>query len=291
MTAETRRHFFREKILYNQKLALLLWFGLAFIAVMLSHLHHKDINIYKIFKYVYIHATQHKNLYLLYGHEYEDVNMYGPVFSVLIAPFALLPDVIGSKLWVLGGAALLWYAIMKLPVKKEYRIAILVLCSHEMMNTASWYQSNAYIAACILLGFIMINKGKDGWALFFILLATFIKIYGIVGLAFFFFSKDKLKFIGWFILWSVVFFLLPLLVTSWDFLIQSYRDWYDALVFKAAKNINTNIGNDFQDISVMGMIRRIFKYPELNNMFVYVPAVILFGLQYLQIKHYGDRLN
>lgn len=283
-----KSYLFTGDFLRDYKLAMLLWFGLAFIATMLSFLHHTGINNYMVFRYVFTHTIEQKNLYLFYPQEYGDVNLYGPIFSIVIAPFALLPDALGSTVWVLATAALLFYAVMQLPVKKEIRIGILILNAIEMMNVASWYQSNALIAACIILGFVFIHKGKEQWALLFILLATFIKIYGIVGLAFFFFSNNKWKFIVWFIVWSAVFFFLPMSISSFHFIVQSYKDWYAGLVQKAALNINTFVQNDFQDISVMGMLRRIFKLSHLNNTFIYIAAVVLFGLQYLQINYFKD---
>jgi hypothetical protein len=283
-----KSYLFTGDFLRDYKLAMLLWFGLAFIATMLTFLHQTGINNYIIFRYVFTHTIEQKNLYLSYPQEYADVNLYGPIFSIVIAPFALLPNALGSTLWVLATAALLFYAIMQLPVKKEIRIGIIILNALEMMNVASWYQSNALIAACIILGFVYILKGKEHWALLFILLATFIKIYGIVGLAFFFFSNNKWKFIGWFIVWSVVFFFLPMSISSFHFILQSYKDWYAALEQKAALNINTLVRNDLQDISVMGMLRRIFKLTHLNNTFIYIAAVALFGFQYLQINYFND---
>ena len=283
-----KAEIFSGRFLYRQKSALIFWFGLVVVALLLSFLRHDIINNYKVFKYVFYHTVQQKNLYFFYPADHGDVNLYGPIFSMVIAPFALLPDAIGSKLWVIGGAAFLFFAIMQLPVKKEFRYAIIVLNAIEMMNVAAWYQSNAVIAACIILGFVYTHRGKEHWALFFILLAAFIKIYGIAGLAFFFFSNNKLKYILWFVIWSVIFFLLPVTISSFHFIIQSYSDWYNALVQKSAKNINTFIHNDFQDISVMGMIRRIFRFPQLNNNYVYIPAFIFFGLQYLQVKYFSD---
>ncbi len=273
--------------LFDKVLANVLWFGLSFIAILLDFLHNK-INNYIIFKHVYIHSIQQINLYLEYPQQYADVNLYGPVFALVIAPFALLPNTIAIILWGMFNTAILYIAIKKLPIASKWQNAILILCSHEMMNAASWLQSNALIAACIILGFDFINKRKEIWALFFIMLATFIKIYGIVGFAFFFFSKDKLKFIGWTIVWSVVFFVLPMIISSSHFVIQSYSDWLHALQYKAAKNVNPNDTNDYQDICVMGMIRRIFNVPYFKNYYVTVPAVILFGLQYLRFNYFSD---
>ena len=45
-------------------------------------------------------------------------------------------------------------------------------------------QFNIAVAAMILSSFFLIEKEKDGWAAFFIVLGTLVKLYGIVGLAF-----------------------------------------------------------------------------------------------------------
>ena len=58
-------------------------------------------NNYLIFKYVFWHTIQGKSLYALSPAEFEDCNHYGPVFSLIIAPFAVLPDFIGMLLWLL----------------------------------------------------------------------------------------------------------------------------------------------------------------------------------------------
>ena len=157
-----------------------------------------------------------------------------------------------------------------------------------MMTNSGYYQSNAFIAGCIIFGFVYINKGNDLLALFFILLATFVKVYGIVGLAFFFFSKNKRAFVCFGLMWALVFFFSPLIITGWHFLIVSYSDWMTALIAKSEKNIDTNGHNFFQDISVMGMVRRIFHIPQLNNLFIYIPAGLLFATQFFQIKYFTD---
>ncbi len=283
----TRSWILSGKFLYDKNLAIILWFGLSFIAV-LQDVIGNHFNNYLIFKHVYLHAIHQSNLYLEYPSEYLDVNLYGPVFSVLIAPFTYLPDKIGTIAWELVNVLALYIAIKKLPIVDKWKNAIIILCSHEMMNAASWLQSNALIAACVIFGFVYIHKGKDFLALFFILLATFIKLYGVVGFAFFFFSKSKLKFIGWTVFWSVAFFVLPILITSKTFLVQSYFDWLEGLQFKAVKNVNPNDNYDYQDICVMGMIRRIFNIPYLKNYYITIPAVMIFGLQYLRYNYFKD---
>ena len=202
------------RFLFSGKLAFTLWFGLSALAALLILRYQTSSNNFIIFRHVFYHVLDQKNLYLFYPAEYNDVNLYGPVFSILIAPFALLPKMLGGFCWVMFNASVLFYAIRKLPIQKNWQYAILILCSNEMMNNASWFQVNPLIAACIILGFVYTNNGKEMWALFFIMLATFIKIYGIVGFSFFFFSNNKMKYFFWLITWSVVFFVLPMLISN-----------------------------------------------------------------------------
>ena len=276
------------QFLYDKKLAIFLWFGLSLLAVAHDIFTDPSLNNFRIYRAVFFHSIEQKNLYLPYPQEYSDVNLYGPVFGILIAPFALLPLKVGTILWVMFNTSFLYIAIRKLPIKEQYQNAILVLSSHEMMNAASYLQINPLIAGFIILGFSYINKAKDKWGLFFILLATFIKIYGIVGFAFFFFSNQKLNFIKWCIIWSAVFFIAPFMWGHPSYIVQSYYDWYEAIQRKSYKNTRMDIQNDFQDISVMGMIRRIFQWPSFNDMIVLVPAVVLFGFQYIHFTYFKD---
>jgi hypothetical protein len=275
------------KFLFNKKLAITLWFGLSIIAVLLDFVQYK-INNYIIFKYSFLHVQQHVNLYLQYPQQYTDVFLYGPVFSVLIAPFAVLPDWLGITLWVLFNTSILYFAIRKLPIKEGWQNAIIILSSHEMMNASSWVQYNAFIGACIILGFAYILKGKEIWALFFIMFAALTKIYGIVGFAFFFFSKNKFNFIKWAVIWTIVFFVLPIILAAPSYIIQCYKDWIESLTKKDLKNTHASLYDDYQDISVMGMIRRIFKVHDFKNIFVTIPAMIVFALQYVKFKYYSD---
>ena len=75
----------------------LLWFLLPAVAGLLKW-KQNSINNYYIFKGVFHHTINQTNLYSLYPAEYFDSNHYGPLFSLIIGPFALLPDYIGDPL-------------------------------------------------------------------------------------------------------------------------------------------------------------------------------------------------
>ncbi|RFS23023.1 DUF2029 domain-containing protein [Chitinophaga silvatica] len=261
---------------------LILWFGLSFISAILE-VTRNSYNNYVIFRNVFYHVCDQLPLYIPYPNEYNDVNLYGPVFSLVIAPFALLPIGIGALLWSMGGTAALYFAIRKLPITRIQQGVVLILCSQEMMGASTWFQLNQYIGAFIILTFVYTIKGKEMWAAFFIVLGTLTKFYGIVGLAFFFFSPNPWRFIYSLILWSVVLFVLPMAISSPTYIVHSYVEWIEALVHKNAINVDGFV--TFQDLSAGGFIKRVFHIPWLSNMAVLIPATLIFMLQYTRLQY------
>ncbi|MFT3701847.1 MAG: glycosyltransferase family 87 protein [Agriterribacter sp.] len=287
MVAATVKKYLRSgEFLYNKKLAAILWFGLSLIAV-LQKVNHGKLNNFEVYRHVYFHVLQKVNLYVEYPAEYGDVNLYGPVFSLIIAPFALLPAKIGVICWVMCNVLFLYFAIYKLPINSKWKTALVLLCSHEMMNASSWLQSNAMVCSCILLSFVYTLQNKEYKALFFIMMPTFVKLYGVVSLAFIFFSKRPWKFVAWGFIWFGIFFIAPLLLTNFSFLIQCYQDWYAGLQIKAAKNIRLDTHYYYQDISMMGIIRRTV-YPQLNDAVVLISGAILMISQFVYHQYFSN---
>jgi hypothetical protein len=270
------------KIIKSEPFILVLWFGLSLFAVgksvILNHIH----NNYLVYKYNFINVVNQHNLYTSQPEHYFDLNHYGPVFSLIIAPFALLPDSLGVLLWEVFNIWILLLAIRQLPIQKKHYLLIVLLCAHELMTSAANVQINPFITALILFSYTFIRDKKDFWAALMIALGMFIKLYGVVGLAFFFFSDHKIKLVGSFIFWSAVLFMLPMVISSPPFIVQTYYDWYADLVHKNAHNINALP----QDISVMGMLRKI-AFPNLSNLLVLVPAMLLFALSYIRSKYFN----
>ncbi len=271
------------KLPYNKTFVFILYFGLSFFAVAKSVITNHIHNNYYVYKWGFLNTIHQAQVFGPQPQHYNDLYHYGPVFAVLMAPFALLPDGAGVILWVMFNAWVLYIAIKMLPLKENQYLPVLLICAHELMTSASNVEINPFIGALIILTFVFIRSKKDFWAAFMIVLGTFIKLYGIVGLAFFFFSENKLKFILSLLFWSAVLFVLPMAISSPAYVIKTYHDWYGDLL---QKNLN-NIGPSFQDISVMGLIRNIFNYRQLSNITVIMPGILLFALWYLRVKVYG----
>ena len=276
--------FFKLPFFTNKKYIISIWFIITFVSVLKQYFIGK-FNNYNIFKGVYFHTINKLNLYSEYPTEYLDHNHYGPIFSLIIAPFAVLPDYLGLPLWGIFNAAILIWAILQLPLKSTQINAVLWICLHEFITTLLGVQFNPIMTAIIILSFVYINNGKDFWAAMFIILGVYVKLYGIVGLAFFFFSKNKIKFILSLIFWAGLFFVLPMALSSPEYIVQTYQDWFQRLAIKNSENAGLN---SYQDICLMGMIRRIFQNPLISNLPFLLGGIILFGLQYLRIKEFKE---
>ena len=257
----------------NRKIsfATILWFVLAVVAAGIQIKKGiGGINNYLIFKGVFCHTLAQKNLYLYYPTEYFDVNHYGPFFSIIIAPFAALPNVIGCFLWCILNALFLFYAVKKLPVSANNQNIILLIAAMEMMTSMHNVQFNPMLTSWIIFSYILVHLKKDFWATLFIAAGFFTKLYGIVGLAFFMFSDNKVKFILSFAFWCAVMFFLPMLISSPSFIIQSYKDWYYSL---AEKN-NSNQESAMQGMSAMRVLRKVFLLKNLKDIYVLIIAAI-----------------
>lgn len=272
------------KLINNRKFIFSIWVLLAVIAGFKQYIK-GSYNNYLIFKHVYIHAVDKLNLYIAYPDQYGDTNHYGPFFSLLIAPFAVLPDYIGTFLWQIANTVFLYIAVKQLPLAYRKINAVYWIIAHELLTALFSYQFNISIAAIIILTFALIEKGKNFWAAMLIMLGTFVKLYGIVGLAFFFFVKNKWSFVASCALWALVFFVLPMLFFSPSYIVQCYQDWYQSLSEKQQLNASLT---SMQDISVMGMVRRITGNIHIPNLPFLLGGLVLFCIPYLRIKNYTN---
>jgi hypothetical protein len=281
----------RFATLLAEKKWLIILLSVVVLVVFVKHSLSGSVgNNYLIFKYTFFHAVGGNTLYGHYPEEYGDKNHYGPLFSLIIAPFAILPNWAGELLWVTAMVLLLWWTVQSLPLKLWQRNAILLICINELLTAALNVQFNIAVVAMIVLAFILIHKEKEFWAPLPILIGTFVKLYGIVGLAFFFLVKDKQKFIVGCVVWSVVLFVAPMFLSSPSYVIDMYGEWYKYLVIKNSENVSLV---SYQDISIMGLFRRIMGDTTIPNLPFLLSGIVLFALPYLrfyQYKHKAYRL-
>ena len=273
--------FFHKPFFSNPRTLFGLWTLLAVVAGLTKIAPHRHNN-FLIFRGVFWHTIQKLSLYDFYPTEYNDHNHYGPIFSLVIAPFAVVPDAIGLLGWLVVLALGMYYAVRRLPLEEGRQIFLYWFCAHELLTALQMQQFNIAIAAIIIGSFAAIEKGKEVTAAFLIVLGTFVKLYGVVGLAFFFFVKRKPRFILALIGWSVVCFVAPMLISSPEYVVGQYVEWYERL---AAKN-GENTFSLMQNISLLGMIRKVSGSASYSDLLVILPGLALFGLPYLRFGQY-----
>lgn len=242
-------------------------------------------NNYLIFKNVFYNTLRENNIYLRYPEVHLDSNHYGVFFSLLIAPFAILPDWLGMPLWNVANTLIFIYAIYKLPFSDPKKAFFAWLCLQEFITAAVSLQFNIALTGLLMLSAIYVYEKKEVQSAFSIMIGFFVKLYGIAGLSSFFFVKNKLKFILSLIGFGILFLVLPMLISSTHFGIQSYTDWFQAL---SEKNLSNQVLGNRQDFSLMGIVRRVLGDASISNLTFLVPGIVIFGLPYLRINQYKN---
>lgn len=236
---------------------------------------------YSIFYHSFWHAWQQMPLYIIYP---EDGNyfLYGPLFTVLMAPLAVLPYQLGRLLWMLIITVVPFWSIRKTCFTRYQQVFILWFVAAEAYLCTLDSESNSLILAILIFSFYLIDKEEDRWAALLIALGTTTKLFGIVGLAFLPFSHHKLKLIGWTAAWTAILLVLPMLVFGVDYISQQYMAWYDVLVHK-------NDLNQFaagQNVSLLGIVRKVSGCATYSDLWLMIPGMVLFALPYLRFKQY-----
>lgn len=276
------RSFLSTNLDKKQLTPLFIWLTIAIFTIVQSLITHR-YNNYLIFENTVNNLFQQTSFYAAYPQYHFDTNHYGPIFSVFFMPFSFLPTALGFSIWNIFTTVFLFKAIATLPLKNVtpiYLIAIPCLVSSCLSQ-----QSNPLIGGFIILSYTLLNKNKGVWSTFFIMLGTFIKLYGIVGLSLFFFVKNKKRFIIYLVMWALILFVLPMLFSSPAFILHSYQEWMISL---AQKNTN-NIWENSIDISIMGFFRHLFSNPTLPNLIFLVTGSLIFLIPYLNFKQFEDQ--
>ena len=272
--------FLSHPLLHDYRVLMGLWLLLAVIGAI-AKMKPERCNNFLIFKGTFWHAWDGTSLYAAYPEEYFDVNHYGPLFSLVIAPFAVMPHFLGLLLWLIALTLFLYAAVHWSQFTSRQQVFIFWFCAHELLTALYMQQFNIAIAAIILLTYYCLEKEKDFWAAFFIMLGTFVKLYGIVGLAFFFFSRHKGKFVGSLLLWAAIMFVAPMVFHGPGYIIDQYQEWIACL---AGKN-DENLASIAQNISLLGMVHRTTGL-SFSDLWLIIPGLILFALPYLRFLQY-----
>ena len=277
------RAFLAKPFFHDKRTLLWLWTLLPIIATVFKL---RRNNNYLIFRGVFWHTVNQTSLYGAYPDEYFDVNHYGPLFALVVAPFAVMPVWLGMLFWNVALSLCLYVAISRSQLKYKQQIFIYWFCAETLLTSLFMQQFNIAIAAIIIASYFLIERERDFWAAFLIVLGTFVKLYGVVGLAFFFFSKHKGRFVLSLLLWAVVLFVAPMLISNADYVIGQYHEWYVTLLEKNGENLQSIA----QNISLLGMVRRITGNLLYSDLWLIAPALVLFFIPYFRFSQYRNAM-
>ncbi|KAA0130212.1 DUF2029 domain-containing protein [Chryseobacterium sp. SN22] len=273
------------KIILNPKYIFGVYLIIAVVTAVSKYLRGNSINNYLIFKNVFFNTIHERNLYLQYPDLYQDSNHYGIFFSLLIAPFALMPDWLGICLWNAANTLIFLYAIYKLPFSDPKKALFALFCLQEYITSSLYFQFNIALVALLVLGAVYIYENKEKNAAAAMMVGFFVKIYGIVGLTQFFFIKNKFKYILSVAVIGVLFFVVPMIYSGPAFVVQSYADWFQSLAEKNGQNQGLT---SYQDISLMGFVRRIIGDASISNLTFLAFGLPLFAVPYIRISQYKN---
>lgn len=214
-----------------------------------------------------------------YPAEYADSNHYGPLFSLFIAPFALVPDVVGITALMVLCTLALYFSVRSLPLDDGKKAFVLWFTLNELFTAVAMQQLNILVAAGIILSFSLIERERDFWAAFFIVLMTLVKLYGIVGLAFFFFSRHKMRLVLSVLFWGVALFVAPMAISSPGYVVSQYAAWIADI---GSKN-GDNLMSLYQNISLLGIVRKV-SGGTYSDLWVIIPGLVLFAGPYFRVS-------
>ena len=239
-----------------------------------------EYNNYVIFKCSFFHLIHGTDLYGLYPAEHWDFYKYSPTFALLMGGIACLPDIIGLSIWNILNAITVFFAIRMLPFTVRKQCLILWFVALELLTCLQNNQSNGLMCGLMIAAFGCMEQKKVALATLWLVLAMYIKVYGAIGFCLFLFYPDKLKFILYAVLWTVVFAALPLLVTPVHTLIWQYQNWASLMIADAAAA---------RGLSVAGWL---YSWFGIENVKMYVTGIgiLLFLIQFARFRLYGNEV-
>lgn len=259
---------------------MVLWLILPVIAGLIKLEKHTNFVMYR---YAFLHLTELSTLYATCK-EYADVNHYGPFLGVVMAPFAVVPEKVGLMLWLIALSASLFFAIRKLMMRKQQQIFIYWFCAFELLAVLLMQQFSVALTAIIIATYYFADDEDDFWAAFFIVLGTMIDFRGIVGLAFILFSKDRVKFLFFVVVWAALLLALTMVLTDPEYIVSQYLEWWRELTTQGTETVLA--GMQVQSGSLLAMIRNVTQCATYSDLWIVAGGLILFFLPYFRVKQY-----
>jgi glycosyl transferase family 87 len=222
---------------------------------------------------------------VLHPAEHVDLFKYSPTFAAFMAPFALAPELLGLLVWNLLNAAVLGLAIRGLPVlDQRAKVLMTWLLAQDFLTAAENTQSNALVAAFVILAFELLEHDRPVWAALLVAASFHVKIFGIVAAALAAFHPRKGMFLVSLAAWLVLLGLVPLVFVSPAQLRFEYASWLRLLAADHAIS---------DGVSVIGWLKAWFGLEGSKSLVVLAGAALGFAplLKTQSYRQVGFRLR
>lgn len=181
-------------------------------------------NTFAIFRASFPHLLHGQDLYAAYPAEYRDLYKYSPTFALLFAPFAVLPFALGLALWNVLNAGLLAFAVVRLLPDDRASVA-LGIAYLETVGALQYSQSNALVAALMILAYLALEEQRPARAGGLLALGACVKIFPLTALLSAVPRRRVVRTVAACAVAGVVLAALPLVVTNWQTLAEQYHSW------------------------------------------------------------------
>ena len=181
-------------------------------------------NNFRVFRSASLNLFAGRDLYAAHPEQHFDFYKYSPTFALLFAPLAYLPFALAFLCWSLLNALLLWYALDRLLPERPATLA-LALVYLEVLFSMQYGQSNALVAALLILAFVALEQGRQERAAALLGVDAFIKIFPLAGVSFALLHPRRNRFALLAAAALVGLALLPLAVMTPHELAAQYRSW------------------------------------------------------------------
>jgi len=181
-------------------------------------------NNFRVFRSATINLLAGRDLYAAHPEQHFDFYKYSPTFALLFAPLAYLPFAVAFLCWTLLNALLLWYALERLLPQRQATLAIGLLYL-EVLFAMQYGQSNALVAALMVLAFVALQRGRQLEAATEVALGASIKLFPLALLPIVVCHPRRGRFALLFLGVATTLVVLPLLAVSVPELVAQYRSW------------------------------------------------------------------
>jgi hypothetical protein len=183
----------------------------------------KHANNFEMFRSAWSHFAAGQDLYAA-SRTYFDLFKYTPSAALLFFPFAVLPFALGLLLWNGVNAAMLYWSLGRLLAPREATI-VRAMVLPEMFGSLQSAQSNALIAALIILTFTELERRHDIRASFAVGIGTVIKIFPLAAVSFALLRPERRRVAMWCTIVGVALVVAPMAVNGPSWLFHQYDDW------------------------------------------------------------------